>query len=114
MIFGCIACNCVDTLDRSKNSHFRRFLSKLLISAIQATSTQPMPTCYECVCGEFVLGLDINLPLLPRRKTDSAYIISKKERTYILNPTLVSSVKVVKRAKGYEKQYRSTCASCGM
>ena len=42
------------------------------------------PKLYECVCGEFALGLDVNLPLLPRRKTDAAYIISKKDRIFVL------------------------------
>lgn len=69
---------------------------------------------YECLCGEFALCIDVNLPQLPRRKTDSAYIIMKQERNFVLAPSLKSSLKVVKRTQGYEKQYRAHCGSCGL
>lgn len=80
--------------------------------SVRQNARPHQPNLYECVCGEFALGLDVHLPLLPRRKTDAAYIISKKDRIYVLNPKLHTTVKVVKRANGFEKQYRYHCPSC--
>jgi hypothetical protein len=80
----------------------------------------------SCVCGEFVLVIDKALRLLPRRRTDGAYILRNidgatgaKKRTYKLNVNRDSKAVLIRRGEdgsttGLEKQYRLRCTRCDL
>ncbi|KAI8835047.1 hypothetical protein HDU81_002365 [Chytriomyces hyalinus] len=77
---------------------------------------------YYCLCGEFLLILDVKIDRLPRRQTDGAFILNTKKRTYKLN-TVFSKKVVVKRTPeegnpdkkiGFEAQNRHCCPKCGL
>ncbi|KAI8085169.1 uncharacterized protein BX664DRAFT_284237 [Halteromyces radiatus] len=66
---------------------------------------------YYCLCSEFLLVIDAELQLLPRRKTDNAIIIDNRQRTYKLTAEAKQPV-ILKRGEGFEKQYRYHCPRC--
>ncbi|KAG2225270.1 hypothetical protein INT45_001494 [Circinella minor] len=66
---------------------------------------------YYCLCSEFLLVIDADLRQLPRRRTDNAIIVSNTQRTYKFTAQQEGSV-IIKRAEGYEKQYRYHCPRC--
>ncbi|KAI7881965.1 hypothetical protein K492DRAFT_236303 [Lichtheimia hyalospora FSU 10163] len=66
---------------------------------------------YYCLCSEFILVIDADLRILPRRRTDNAIIVSNTKRTYKLTAEPGQTV-VVQRKEGYEKQYRYHCPRC--
>ncbi|KAI9322604.1 hypothetical protein BX666DRAFT_1896751 [Dichotomocladium elegans] len=66
---------------------------------------------YYCLCSEFLLVIDADLRVLPRRRTDNAIIVSNTKRTYKLTAEFNNAV-VLQRKEGYEKQYRYHCPRC--
>ena len=72
---------------------------------------------YFCMCcGESALILGNakqSLNSLPRRKTDGAYVLDKESTVFKLK-TNQGEKKLLKREKGYERQHRLVCGSCGV
>ncbi|ORZ07636.1 hypothetical protein BCR42DRAFT_383303 [Absidia repens] len=66
---------------------------------------------YYCLCSEFLMVIDAELQLLPRRKSDNAIIVDNRQRTYKLNAEPKQPV-ILKRRDGFEKQYRYHCPRC--
>ena len=67
---------------------------------------------YNCICTQYALTVDVPLHLVPRRKTDSSFILNQKSRICKLNSNMLNSILIVKRASGYEKQVRYSCFNC--
>lgn len=70
---------------------------------------------YYCKhCGSHVLITDTQLQKMPRRKTDKAYVLDKKQHLARLN--IVETGKfLLKRGEGkLEKQFRMACVGCGL
>ncbi|KAF7729409.1 hypothetical protein EC973_004388 [Apophysomyces ossiformis] len=68
---------------------------------------------YYCLCSEFLLVIDADIRLLPRRRTDNAIVVSNSRRTYKLTAEPSECV-IVKRREGFEKQYRYRCPRCNL
>ena len=70
---------------------------------------------YCMCCGEsvLILGPEMQLADLPRRRTDGAIVLEKGKVTYKLN-CKPREGKVLKRTGGYERQYRFGCWNCGV
>ena len=72
---------------------------------------------YFCMCcGESALILGDGgaaLTTLPRRKTDGAYVLDSGETVFKLHAS-AGETKVIRREKGYERQHRLNCWSCGV
>ena len=66
-------------------------------------------------CGEqvLILGPETNLADVPRRRTDGSLVLEKDKAEYKLQ-TKDKGVRVIKRAGGYERQYRLGCWNCGV
>ena len=66
-------------------------------------------------CGEavLVLGPGVSLCSLPKRRTDGALVLARGETVYKLKAKPGES-KLLRREKGYEKQWRSNCWNCGV
>ncbi|CAO3595796.1 unnamed protein product [Absidia cylindrospora] len=61
---------------------------------------------YYCLCSEFLMVIDAELQLLPRRKSDNAIIVT------IANVLTNSLQNQNNRRDGFEKQYRYHCPRC--
>lgn len=71
---------------------------------------------YFCLCcGEsaLILGPGIQLTSLPRRKTDGATVLERGTTVFKLN-SRPGETKLLRRDKGYERQYRMNCWNCGV
>mmetsp|Transcript_32411 Transcript_32411/g.85056 ORF Transcript_32411/g.85056 Transcript_32411/m.85056 type:complete len:290 (-) Transcript_32411:243-1112(-) len=70
---------------------------------------------YCMCCGESVLILGPNVALadLPRRRTDGAIVLERETTIYKLN-SKARETKVIKREGGYERQHRFGCWNCGV
>ncbi len=70
---------------------------------------------YCMCCGEsvLILGPQVQLADLPRRRTDGAIVLEKGKVTYRLQSKPRES-KVIKREGGYERQHRFGCWNCGV
>lgn len=68
---------------------------------------------YCLCCGEsvLILGPGVELTALPRRKTDGAYALERPGTVFKLN-TKEGETKLLRREKGYERQYRFNCWNC--
>ena len=68
---------------------------------------------YCLCCGEsvLILGPGVELTALPRRKTDGAYALERPGTVFKLN-TKEGETKLLRREKGYERQYRINCWNC--
>ena len=66
-------------------------------------------------CGEsvLILGPETQLADLPRRRTDGALVLERGNVVFKLN-SKPRGTKVIKRAGGYERQYRFGCWNCGV
>ena len=94
-------------------------------SAPGAAPASPLRACY-CLCGEFVLVVDVPLAALPVRPLDGALVLHctptpdgagrvRPARTFKLNATQGRLV-LVRRDGGarVEKQWRFNCTRCGL
>lgn len=74
-----------------------------------------LPVQYCMCCGEsvLILGPDVALADLPRRRTDGAIVLERGKTEYRLNSKR-RETKVLKRPNGYERQYRFGCWNCGI
>lgn len=72
------------------------------------TSSSTKLHVYYCLCSEFILVIDHDLQQLPRRETDSSYVVSNAGRTFKLTVEKGETV-ILRREEGYEKQYRLIC-----
>mmetsp|Transcript_33018 Transcript_33018/g.53560 ORF Transcript_33018/g.53560 Transcript_33018/m.53560 type:complete len:259 (+) Transcript_33018:141-917(+) len=69
---------------------------------------------YYCLhCGTYCLILDIPLHRLPCRTTDGAYALDCQAHTY-KSSLKQGPVKLLRREKGVERQYRLLCSGCGL
>jgi len=87
----------------------------------RAATPQSRLIVHYCLCGEFILVMDIALHLLPRRRTDGAYILRNcdsltygKKRVYKLNATPDKKAVMVARRNGFERQARLRCPRCDL
>jgi len=64
-------------------------------------------------CGEsvLILGPGVHLTSLPRRRTDGATVLERSSTVFKLN-TKSGERKIIRRAKGYERQFRLNCWNC--
>jgi len=102
-------------------------MPKIVSSTAVVSSTEVKPTesstaalkVFYCLCGEFLLVIDKNLNKLPRRKTDGAVVVrcrdapDAKASVFKLNAKAGDPV-LIKRANGYERQWRYTCPRCSL
>ncbi|KAG2187021.1 hypothetical protein INT44_003249 [Umbelopsis vinacea] len=72
------------------------------------TSSSTQLHVYYCLCSEFILVIDHDLQQLPRRETDSSYVVSNAGRTFKLTVEQGETV-ILRREEGYEKQCRLVC-----
>ncbi|KAF8528965.1 hypothetical protein BU17DRAFT_36705 [Hysterangium stoloniferum] len=100
-------------------------MPKVVSRAAVSSSTDAKPTAssiaalktYYCICGEYLLVIDINLFALPRRKTDEAIIVrsqdtsAAKARIFKLNATMGQPI-LIQREGGHERQWRYHCPRC--
>eukprot|EP00252_Welwitschia_mirabilis_P001295 TRINITY_DN11183_c0_g1_i3.p1 TRINITY_DN11183_c0_g1~~TRINITY_DN11183_c0_g1_i3.p1 ORF type:complete len:233 (-),score=43.62 TRINITY_DN11183_c0_g1_i3:15-713(-) len=70
---------------------------------------------YYCKhCGSHVLITDTQLQKMPRRKTDNAHVLDKKQHIARLHVVETGQC-LLKRGEGkLEKQFRMACAGCGL
>lgn len=70
---------------------------------------------YCMCCGEsvLILGPGIELNSLPRRKTDCAYVLEKGTTVFKLK-SKPGQTKLLRRPKGFERQYRLNCWNCNV
>jgi len=70
---------------------------------------------YCMCCGEsvLILGPEVSLTDLPRRKTDGAIVLERGVTVFKLK-SKPTETKVLKRPGGYERQYRFGCWNCGV
>ncbi|KAJ3346392.1 hypothetical protein HDU83_003125 [Entophlyctis luteolus] len=61
---------------------------------------------YFCLCGEFLMILDIAIDRLPRRPVDGAYVLNTKKRTYKLNSVFSKTVVVRRRQANTDNDER--------
>jgi len=69
--------------------------------------------CFCLCCGEsvLILGPGVEMKSLPRRKTDGAYVLERGTAVFKLNAK-PGDKKLLKREKGFERQYRLNCWNC--
>ena len=74
-----------------------------------------LPVRYCMCCGEsvLILGPETQLTDMPRRRTDGALVLEKGVITFKLQ-SQDKGTRVLKRAGGYERQYRFGCWNCGV
>ncbi|KAI9288252.1 hypothetical protein BC943DRAFT_318075 [Umbelopsis sp. AD052] len=77
------------------------------------TSSSTQLHVYYCLCSEFILVIDHDLQQLPRRETDSSYVVSNAGRTFKLTVEQGETV-ILRREEGYEKQCRLVCPRCNL
>ena len=71
-------------------------------------------TVYYCMaCGEsnLIVGPGVVLTALPKRKTDGAHVLEKGSTVFKLK-TVAFETKLLRREKGYERQFRFSCWNC--
>ena len=70
---------------------------------------------YCMCCGEsvLILGPEVQLADLPRRRTDGALVLERGSAVFKLNAK-DKGTRVIKRAGGYERQHRLGCWNCGV
>ena len=70
---------------------------------------------YCMCCGEsvLILGPETQLTDLPRRRTDGALVLERGVVVFKIN-SQDKGTRVIKRAGGYERQYRLGCWNCGV
>ena len=75
----------------------------------------PLAIQFCMCCGEsvLILGPEAALADLPRRRTDGAIVLEKGKVTFRLK-SKPRETKVLKRAAGFERQYRFGCWNCGV
>ncbi len=69
---------------------------------------------YYCMCcGEsnLIVGPGVLLTALPQRKTDGAYVLEKGTTIFKLK-TVGFETKLLRREKGFERQFRFNCWNC--
>jgi len=102
-------------------------MPKVISRSAISSSTDAQPTVssaaalkvYYCICGEFILVIDKNLAVLPRRKTDNAIIVrcqdtnTGKANVFKLN-TVLSDPILLERQGGHERQFRFNCPRCSL
>jgi hypothetical protein len=64
-------------------------------------------------CGQYSMVLDVKLSQLPTRKSDGSRVVNEKVRVCRRNMS-EGQVKLIKRKKGIERQYRWNCKQCGL
>lgn len=69
--------------------------------------------CLCCGEGVLILGPGVSLSSLPRRRTDGAHVLERGETVYKLK-VKDGETKLLRREKGYERQWRSNCWNCGV
>ncbi|CAG8613758.1 610_t:CDS:2 [Dentiscutata heterogama] len=86
-----------------------KIVSSSIVSSSEQTNTRPEQhlNVYYCLCNA-------RLDKLPRRTTDRAHIIANGKRVYKLNAVESETPVILKRADGYEKQYRLYCPRCNL
>jgi len=102
-------------------------MPKVVSRSAVSSSTDALPTAsstaalrvYYCICGEFILVIDVSLASLPRRKTDGSIVIRSRDselgkaKTFKMNATTKEPV-LVERQGGHERQYRFHCPRCSL
>jgi len=69
---------------------------------------------YYCLyCGTRAMVIDADLSKLPKRNTDGAHVIVGENHTYRLL-LQKGEHKLIKRAAGYERQFRMNCSKCDL
>lgn len=69
---------------------------------------------YYCLyCGTRAMVIDADLSKLPKRNTDSAEVVVCEKHTYRLL-LQKGEHKMIKRAGGYERQFRMNCTKCDL
>ncbi|CAG8708962.1 9235_t:CDS:2 [Acaulospora morrowiae] len=93
-----------------------KIVSSSIVSSSEQTNARPEQHLhvYYCLCSEFILVIDARLDKLPRRTTDRSHIIANGKRVYKLNAIESGTPVILKRAEGYEKQYRLHCPRCSL
>ncbi|KAI6152151.1 hypothetical protein BKA82DRAFT_4107804 [Pisolithus tinctorius] len=103
-------------------------MPKVVSRSAVSSSTDAKPTAsaaaalrvYYCICGEFILVIEKSLAALPRRRTDSAYIIrcraneTGKAVVFKLNASPCAAPVLVERSGVYERQYGFSCPRCNL
>jgi len=75
------------------------------------TQADPLQVWYCLYCGSRAIVIDADVTKLPTRKTDSANVVETDKHTYRLL-LAKGEHKLIKRAGGYERQYRMNCTKC--
>ncbi|KAI9325638.1 hypothetical protein BDR26DRAFT_177441 [Obelidium mucronatum] len=108
-----------------------KIVSSSIVSASKDEDDTGSLHIYYCLCGEFLMILDVSIDRLPRRETDGAFILNTKKRTCKLNTTFDKTVIVQRKSEGsmdlgteadgssgkrsgFEKQNRQACPKCGL
>eukprot|EP00300_Choanocystis_sp_HF-7_P028620 c34404_g1_i1.p1 GENE.c34404_g1_i1~~c34404_g1_i1.p1 ORF type:complete len:158 (+),score=20.98 c34404_g1_i1:51-524(+) len=68
---------------------------------------------YYCLCGAHVLTSALSIEKMSRRQTDNSITVPMRNGVVRYRANEGAS-KVIKRAAGFEKQYRYHCAECGL
>ncbi|EJD53710.1 hypothetical protein AURDEDRAFT_110482 [Auricularia subglabra TFB-10046 SS5] len=106
-------------------------MPKVISRSIASTSTDAKPTASSvaalkvlyCICGEFILVIDKNLALLPRRRTDDASILraqdgrhpDERKAVFKLNVTHAERAVLLQRADGkLEREHSFSCPRCAL
>eukprot|EP00732_Lithocolla_globosa_P004933 Lithocolla_globosa_v1_NODE_4781_length_1367_cov_12.974085.p1 type:complete len:174 gc:universal NODE_4781_length_1367_cov_12.974085:724-203(-) len=69
---------------------------------------------FYCLCGEYVLILDVPLYRLPQRQTDLAHVLDTNKHSSNHNVESDHQPIFLRRPGGYEKQYRMRCKRCSL
>jgi len=97
--------------------HPRRYL-QLVMPPRPPKSEDSNLYLWYCICGEFILVIDIQLSNLPRRTTDGSIVIrnrdgnGQKAQMFKLNATLSSNAVFLQRREKVERQWRYHCRRC--
>lgn len=82
-------------------------------SALQQSVAKKLNTFYCSCCGANVCVAEISLDDMPRRGTDSAYVLQASETFHKLY--VVPSKRIIlRRPMGLEVQYQLKCRDCGV
>lgn len=82
-------------------------------SALQQTTEKKLRTFYCSCCGTNACVAETSLDELPRRGTDSAYVIQASEifhKLYVVPSKRI----IIRRPTGLEVQYQLKCRDCGV
>lgn len=84
----CLPTTTTDTFDTLPTNTMPKIVSSSIVSSsdhlVQQEDQRSALHVYYCLCSEFILVIDADLRILPRRRTDNAIIVSNTKRTYKL------------------------------